>query len=96
MAGGWRFNGSKQFITSGPIAGVAAAFAVTDPEAGKKGISAFLVPTDSAGYLVDKAERKKGQSASGTCALRFESCRVRDRFALEIASGAAVAKPPSL
>jgi alkylation response protein AidB-like acyl-CoA dehydrogenase len=59
--GGWTLNGAKQFITSGRIAGLAIVFAVTDPETGKKGISAFLVPTDRAGYSVDKVERKMGQ-----------------------------------
>lgn len=77
-AGGWRLNGSKQFITSGRIAGLATVFAVTDPDAGKKGISAFLVPTDTPGYLVDKVEHKMGQGASDTCALRFEDMFVED------------------
>jgi alkylation response protein AidB-like acyl-CoA dehydrogenase len=72
VEGGWKLNGSKQFITSGRIAGVAMVFAVTDPAAGKKGISAFLVPTDSPGYIVDKVEHKLGQAASDTCALRFD------------------------
>ena len=66
-------NGSKQFITSGKIAGLTIVFAVTDPEAGKKGMSAFLVPTDREGYFVDKVEHKLGQGASDTCALRFEN-----------------------
>ncbi|MCP1472363.1 hypothetical protein J3E64_004081 [Sphingobium sp. OAS761] len=76
--GGWVLNGSKQFITSGRIAGVAMVIAVTDPSAGKKGISAFLVPTDTPGYIVDKVEHKLGQAASDTCAIRFEDCFVRD------------------
>ena len=66
-------NGSKQFITSGKIAGLTIVFAVTDPESGKKGMSAFLVPTDREGYFVDKVEHKLGQGASDTCALRFEN-----------------------
>ncbi|MAR90325.1 MAG: acyl-CoA dehydrogenase family protein [Pseudomonadota bacterium] len=66
-------NGAKQFITSGRIAGLTVVFAVTDPDAGKKGISAFLVPTDRPGYIVDKVEHKLGQGASDTCALRFEN-----------------------
>ena len=69
---GYVLNGAKQFISSGRIAGVAMVMAVTDPEAGRKGISAFLVPTDSAGYHVDKVEHKLGQGASDTCAIRFE------------------------
>jgi alkylation response protein AidB-like acyl-CoA dehydrogenase len=78
VAGGWKLNGAKQFITSGRIASVAMVFAVTDPAAGKKGISAFLVPTDSPGYSVDKVEHKLGQGASDTCAIRFEELFVAD------------------
>lgn len=73
---GWRLNGAKQFITSGKIAGVAMVIAVTDPAAGRKGMSAFLVPTDTPGYVVDKVEHKLGQAASDTCALRFVDCDV--------------------
>ena len=76
--GGWILNGAKQFITSGKIAGVAMVFAVTDPAAGKKGISAFLVPTDASGYSVDKVEHKMGQAASDTCAIRFDDLFVAD------------------
>ncbi len=72
VEGGWRLNGAKQFITSGKIAGVTMVFAVTDPAAGKRGISGFLVPTDSPGYSVDKVEHKLGQAASDTCAIRFD------------------------
>ena len=78
VEGGWRLNGAKQFITSGKIAGLAMVFAVTDPDAGKKGISAFLVPTDRPGYVVDKVEHKMGQSASDTCAIRFDDLFVED------------------
>ena len=80
--GGWVLTGSKQFITSGRIAGVAMVIAVTDPAAGKKGISAFLVPTDSPGYIVGKVEHKLGQGASDTCAIRFEDCFVPDEALL--------------
>lgn len=73
---GWRIDGAKQFITSGRIARVAMVIAVTDPDAGRRGMSAFLVPTDTPGYLVDKVEHKLGQGASDTCAIRFEDCRV--------------------
>ncbi len=69
-------SGAKQFITSGKNADVAIVFAVTDPEAGKKGISAFIVPTDTAGFIVAKVEEKLGQHASDTCALAFEEVRV--------------------
>lgn len=80
--GGWTLNGSKQFITSGKIGKLALVIAVTDPEAGKKGMSAFLVPTDRKGYFVDKVEHKLGQGASDTCALRFENMFVEDDLML--------------
>jgi alkylation response protein AidB-like acyl-CoA dehydrogenase len=65
-------SGTKQFITSGSIAGVTLTFAVTDPDAGKRGISAFLVPTDCAGYTVTGIEKKLGQRASDTCQIVFD------------------------
>ena len=70
---GWRLDGTKQFITSGQTADIALVFAVTDPEAGKRGISAFLVPTDTPGYRVLRREKKMGQNASDTCEIAFES-----------------------
>lgn len=82
VEGGWRLDGAKQFITSGRIAGVAIVFAVTDPAAGKKGMSAFLVPTDRPGYGVDKVEHKLGQAASDTCAIRFDNLFVEDALML--------------
>ncbi|MBA1194914.1 acyl-CoA dehydrogenase [Pseudomonas entomophila] len=69
-------NGSKQFITSGQQAGLVIVFAVTDPSAGKRGISAFIVPTDTPGYTVARVEEKLGQHASDTCHLVFEDMRV--------------------
>jgi alkylation response protein AidB-like acyl-CoA dehydrogenase len=80
--GGYVLNGSKQFISSGKIAGLAIVFAVTDPEAGKKGISGFLVPTDRPGYVVDKVEHKLGQLASDTCGLRFDDLRIENELRL--------------
>ncbi|HKF71032.1 MAG TPA: acyl-CoA dehydrogenase family protein [Stellaceae bacterium] len=65
-------NGTKQFITGGANADVAIVFAVTDPAAGKKGISAFIVPTDTVGYKVAKLETKLGQRASDTAQIVFE------------------------
>ncbi|MBV9076507.1 MAG: acyl-CoA dehydrogenase family protein [Methylobacteriaceae bacterium] len=62
----WVLSGTKQFITSGRSADLAIVFAVTDPEAGKKGISAFLVPTATPGYAVARLEHKLGQRASDT------------------------------
>ena len=69
-------NGVKQFITSGKHAQVVIAFAVTDPAAGKKGISAFIVPTDTPGYLVTRIEEKMGQRASDTAQITFENLRL--------------------
>jgi butyryl-CoA dehydrogenase len=65
-------NGTKQFITGGANADVAIVFAVTDPAAGKKGISAFIVPTDNPGYKVAKLEHKLGQRASDTAQIVFD------------------------
>jgi alkylation response protein AidB-like acyl-CoA dehydrogenase len=72
----WVINGVKQFITSGKNAQIAIVFAVTDPAAGKKGISAFIVPTDTSGYTVARIEEKLGQHASDTAQILFENCRV--------------------
>ncbi|WMS88262.1 acyl-CoA dehydrogenase [Pleionea litopenaei] len=69
-------NGVKQYITSGKHADIAIVFAVTDPSAGKKGISAFIVPTKTPGYIVAKVEDKMGQHASDTCQIIFEDCRI--------------------
>jgi alkylation response protein AidB-like acyl-CoA dehydrogenase len=73
---GYLLNGSKAFITSGANADVAIVFAVTDPEAGKKGISAFVVPTDNPGYQVGGVEQKMGQHASDTASIFFKDCRI--------------------
>lgn len=80
--GGWIINGTKQFITSGKIGGAAIIFAVTDPERGKKGISAFLVPTDLPGYVVAGVEEKLGQKSSDTCTLIFEDMKVSEDMLL--------------
>ena len=69
-------NGAKQFITSGKNAKVAIVFAVTDPEKGKGGLSAFIVPTDTPGFRVERVELKLGQHSSDTCAIVFENMRV--------------------
>ncbi|HEY7164216.1 MAG TPA: acyl-CoA dehydrogenase [Candidatus Binatia bacterium] len=69
-------NGSKMFITSGSRANLALVYAVTDPGAGKNGISAFLVECDTPGFVVDKIEDKLGLRSSETAALRFEDCRI--------------------
>ena len=69
-------NGVKQFITSGKNGDLAIVMAVTDKAAGKKGISAFLVPTTTPGYQVARIEDKLGQHASDTAQINFENCRV--------------------
>ncbi len=73
---GWILNGVKQFITSGMNAKIAIVFAITDPTAGKKGISCFLVPTDTPGFIVARLEDKLGQHASDTAQILFENCRI--------------------
>ncbi len=69
-------NGVKQFITTGANADVAIVFAVTDRDAGKKGISAFIVDTKAPGYVVARIEEKLGQRASDTAQIVFEQCEV--------------------
>ena len=72
----WVLNGSKQFISNAKRAGLAIVFAVTDPELGKKGLSAFLVPTDTPGFEVERMEQKMGLRASDTCAVSLVNCRI--------------------
>ena len=72
----WVLNGVKQFITTGKEGQLAIVFAVTDKNAGKKGISCFLVPTDAPGYIVARLEEKMGQHASDTAQILFENCRI--------------------
>jgi len=72
----WVLNGVKQFITTGKNAQVAIVIAVTDASAGKRGISAFIVPTDTPGYSVARIEEKMGQHASDTAQILFENCRI--------------------
>ena len=69
-------NGVKQFITTGKNADVAIVFAVTDKEAGKKGISGFIVDTGTHGFVVASVEQKLGQHASDTAQIVFENCEV--------------------
>ncbi len=66
-------NGTKQFVTSGQSADVALIFAVTDPDAGKRGITAFIVPTDTPGYTVARQEHKLGQRGSDTCQIVLDN-----------------------
>ncbi len=72
----WVLNGVKQFITTGKEGQLAIVFAVTDKTAGKRGISCFLVPTDTPGYIVARLEEKLGQHASDTAQILFENCRI--------------------
>ena len=69
-------NGTKQFITSGKYGDVAIVMAVTDKAAGKRGISAFWVPTSTPGYIVAGLEQKMGQHSSDTAQILFENCRI--------------------
>jgi alkylation response protein AidB-like acyl-CoA dehydrogenase len=81
-AGGYRISGAKQFITNGRDAGLAIVFAVTDPEKRAKGISAFIVPTDTPGFRIVKVEDKLGQHASDTAALGFEDMFIPEELRL--------------
>jgi len=74
--GDYVLSGVKQFITSGRNADVAIVFAVTDRTAGKKGISAFIVDTDTPGFIVSRVEDKTGQRASDTAQITLDNCRV--------------------
>ncbi|MBD8576977.1 acyl-CoA dehydrogenase family protein [Pseudomonas syringae] len=72
----WVLNGAKQFVSNGQRAQLAIVFAVTDPALGKKGLSAFLVPTDTPGFNVERREHKMGIRASDTCAISLTDCRL--------------------
>ncbi|NDY84088.1 acyl-CoA dehydrogenase [Orrella sp. NBD-18] len=74
--GKWVLNGSKQFVSNGKRAALAIVFAVTDPELGKKGISAFLVPTNTPGFIVNRVEKKLGIRGSDTCAITLDQCEI--------------------
>jgi alkylation response protein AidB-like acyl-CoA dehydrogenase len=73
---GYVIDGVKQFITSGKNGQLAVVIAVTDKGAGKKGMSAFLVPTDTPGYVVARLEEKLGQHSSDTAQIHFDNCRI--------------------
>jgi butyryl-CoA dehydrogenase len=75
-ADGWVIDGVKQFITSGKNGQVAIVIAVTDKGAGKRGMSAFIVPTDAPGYTVARLEDKLGQHSSDTAQINFDACRI--------------------
>jgi butyryl-CoA dehydrogenase len=73
---GYVIDGVKQFITSGKNGQVAIVIAVTDKGAGKRGMSAFIVPTDAPGYNVARLEDKLGQHSSDTAQINFDGCRI--------------------
>ncbi|MEM8841686.1 MAG: acyl-CoA dehydrogenase family protein [Pseudomonadota bacterium] len=73
---GYRVNGSKQFISSARIGKATVIFAITDPAAGKKGMSCFAVANDTPGFEVVRVEEKLGQKASDSCALAFEDLKI--------------------
>ena len=75
-------DGAKQFITSGKNGQVIIVFAVTDPDAGKKGITAFIVPTDTPGYEVIRVEEKLGLHSTDTCQIAFSGMRIPDELRL--------------
>ncbi|MBT2301635.1 acyl-CoA dehydrogenase family protein [Variovorax paradoxus] len=75
-ADGWVIDGVKQFITSGKNGQVAIVIAVTGKGAGKRGMSAFVVPTDAPGYAVARLEDKLGQHSSDTAQINFDACRI--------------------
>src|SRR5947209_8255897 len=88
----WVLNGTKQFITSGSNADVAIVFAVTDPAAGHRGISAFIVPTDTPGYRLASLEKKLGQRASDTAQLVFDDMELTPDLMLgEVGEGYRIA-----
>ncbi|MES2184767.1 MAG: acyl-CoA dehydrogenase family protein [Pseudomonadota bacterium] len=90
--GQWVLDGAKQFVTNGKRAALAIVFAVTDPEAGKQGLSAFLVPTDTPGFVVSRVEHKMGIRASDTCAITLDGCAVPEAHLLgERGKGLAIA-----
>ena len=70
--GGWRLNGHKAFITAGALSDLAMIVAVTDPDAGKRGISIFVTPTDNPGYKVIAEEQKLGHRSNDTSQIVFE------------------------
>ncbi|HLD74679.1 MAG TPA: acyl-CoA dehydrogenase [Bdellovibrionota bacterium] len=87
-------NGTKNFITNGPQADFGIVFAVTDKEAGSKGVSAFIVEKDFEGYRIGKSDEKMGITCSGTCQIHFDNCRVpKENLLGERGGGLKVAFP---
>jgi alkylation response protein AidB-like acyl-CoA dehydrogenase len=73
-------NGTKQFITSGKNGHLALVFAITDPDAGKRGLSCFAVPTDHKGYVVARVEEKMGQESSDTCQIILDNLLISEAY----------------
>lgn len=89
---GWVIDGAKQWITSGDVAGVTVVWAKTDPTAGARGVTAFLVEQGTPGLAVGRHEEKLGLRASSTVALSFEGCEVPDSARLgEVGEGFRIA-----
>src|SRR5690606_9127211 len=89
---GWVLNGQKMWITSAAQSGIHLVFAKTDPDAGTRGITCFLVDRDTSGLSVGKEERKMGLRSSGTAALIFEDCRIDDESRVgEVGRGYSIA-----
>jgi butyryl-CoA dehydrogenase len=90
--GDWVLNGTKNFITNGKEAQVALVFAVTDPQKKHRGITAFLVPTDTPGFRVGKEEEKMGIRATSTVQVHLEDVRIPDRYRLgDVSEGFVIA-----
>jgi len=89
---GWVINGSKMFITNGTVAGVALIFANVDPSKGAKGVTCFIVPTDSPGFAANEIHGKLGLRASSTAELVLTDLRVPGDAVLgEIGDGMKIA-----
>ncbi len=85
-------NGTKNFITNGPQAHFGLVFAITDPNAGTKGISAFIVERDFLGYQIGKIDEKMGILCSGTCQIHFDNCKVpKENLLGEVGEGLKIA-----
>jgi len=82
VGGRYVLSGTKQWITSGSTAKLAIVFALTDPGAGKRGITAFLVPTDSKGWRVARKEDKMGLRSSDTCQIVLEDVEIDEEMRL--------------
>jgi acyl-CoA dehydrogenase len=90
--GAWVLDGEKVWITNGDVADVVTVYAVTDRAQGAKGITAFLVPRESAGFAVGKREEKMGQRGSSTVTIAFDGVRVPDENRLgEVGAGFKIA-----